>query len=851
VDDEEIDSQSDEDLNEVVNMLGKIVFDETNADKNDALDYVVNKMSKKGSMAIASSSKLSFKMKKSHSKVIVHGFKNTKGHSGLEKLKIKIKKALEGLSRVGSFPMRDVLVDEEEVAENSPMEMLDNEDVLIRYKNFKNFDTVADYSDHFFSNISPMEQPSNDWTRKIQADWRIFKEQLPETIHVRAYKSRIDLLRAAIVGAKGTPYHDGLFFFDVCFPSTYPISPPLVRYHSGGLCINPNLDKSGEIHLSLFKISGLQEEDIWVPGTSNILQLLISIQSLILNSHPIFNERRYSLLGGYGSEERYSLLYNENTILNSLKTMVHTMNKPPKNFKDLVAGHFCNRAHDILMACKAYTEGIQFGCLHLRENGNKEACSIKFKNDVTSYIKRLVDAFNKIGAKEAIEVVRSAHIDVKIISSISPLPTHAEYNSRIDRLREEVTNLRVRHLSIEHVKMDKDGANTKPMKYLDNEDVLKRYKKFKKFDIVTDHSDHLFSANTSPMKQPPKDWAEKIQNEWRKLEERLPETIYVRVYEGRMDLLRAVIIGEKRTPYHDGLFFFDVCFPSTYPISPPLVRYHSCGLGINPNLYKCGKVRLSVPETSGGPEVAMWLPSASTILKLLVSVQTLILNTKPLFNDVTYVKHNYMYMLYNEMTFVRSLKTMVYIMNKPPKNFEELVVGHFRNHVRNILMACKAYMEDVQVGCIVSGAQEGANKGRCGGYSFKKGLVSCIKPLVDAFDKIGADEAQQFLYLREKLILPRSYSRAPSYSQAPDKKKARFGYAYPSTTLSYQNHNNTNNHQLLAEQQNLKNINDQLLSAQLNRMNVNSQIRVAQRNLMNTQLQLAQEELKNINIQDN
>ncbi|GJX84554.1 ubiquitin-conjugating enzyme family protein [Tanacetum coccineum] len=123
--------------------------------------------------------------------------------------------------------------------------------------------------------------------------------------------------------------------------------------------------------------------------------------------------------------------------------MVHTMNKPPKNFKDLVAGHFCNRAHDILMACKAHTEGIQFGCLHLRENGNKEACCIKFKNDVTSYIKRLVDAFNKIGAKEAIEVVCSAHIDVKIISSISPLPTHAEYKSRIDRLKEEVTNLSV------------------------------------------------------------------------------------------------------------------------------------------------------------------------------------------------------------------------------------------------------------------------------------------------------------------------------------------------------------------------------------------------------------------------
>ncbi|GJX96522.1 HEAT repeat-containing protein [Tanacetum coccineum] len=42
--DEGIDSQSNEDFNEV-NMLGKNVFHETNADNEDALDYVVHKMS--------------------------------------------------------------------------------------------------------------------------------------------------------------------------------------------------------------------------------------------------------------------------------------------------------------------------------------------------------------------------------------------------------------------------------------------------------------------------------------------------------------------------------------------------------------------------------------------------------------------------------------------------------------------------------------------------------------------------------------------------------------------------------------------------------------------------------------
>ena len=37
----------------------------------------------------------------------------------------------------------------------------------------------------------------------------------------------MDLLRAVIIGADGTPYHDGLFFFDIFFPDTYPSVPPV------------------------------------------------------------------------------------------------------------------------------------------------------------------------------------------------------------------------------------------------------------------------------------------------------------------------------------------------------------------------------------------------------------------------------------------------------------------------------------------------------------------------------------------------------------------------------------------------------------------------------------------------
>lgn len=48
------------------------------------------------------------------------------------------------------------------------------------------------------------------------------------------------------------------------------------------------------------------------------------------------------------------------------------------------------------------------------------------------------------------------------------------------------------------------------------------------------------------------------------------EGIYVSVYEDRMDLLTAGIIGAQGTPYQYGLFFFDLRIPPEYPDVPPV-----------------------------------------------------------------------------------------------------------------------------------------------------------------------------------------------------------------------------------------------------------------------------------------
>ncbi|PWA39549.1 ubiquitin-conjugating enzyme 25 [Artemisia annua] len=204
--------------------------------------------------------------------------------------------------------------------------------------------------------LSGESRPTTKWSKKIQKEWRILKKDLPDTIYVRVYESRIDLLRAVIMGAKGTPYDNGLFFFDIHFPEKYPDKPPKVHYHSGGLRINPNLYANGKVCLSLLNTWFGAKNEKWTPGVSTMLQVLVSIQGMVLNAKPYFNEPGFSGSRGTITGEKNSIAYNERTLVLSLKTMVYTMNKPPKIFEDLVIGHFRDRAHGILTAFQAYME---------------------------------------------------------------------------------------------------------------------------------------------------------------------------------------------------------------------------------------------------------------------------------------------------------------------------------------------------------------------------------------------------------------------------------------------------------------------------------------------------------------
>ena len=159
------------------------------------------------------------------------------------------------------------------------------------------------------------------------------------------------------------------------------------------------------------------------------------------------------------------------------------------------------------------------------------------------------------------------------------------------------------------------------------------------FDFVTHLSGHSFVNERSSSSSMSAAQRKRILKELSTYQTALPieygSSVFIRAMEGRMDLLRCLIIGPDETPYACGLFFFDI-YLGNYPTNPPKVKSLTTGGGkyrMNPNLYNDGKVCLSLLGTWAGPG---WQAGESTLLQVLVSIQSLILVEEPYFNEPGY-----------------------------------------------------------------------------------------------------------------------------------------------------------------------------------------------------------------------
>ncbi|KAM5558379.1 putative ubiquitin-conjugating enzyme E2 25 [Rosa sericea] len=235
-------------------------------------------------------------------------------------------------------PTSSMMVPDENIPEPEPKLYGEIEEIQYevetKFQEFKNFDILGYYpNDHHF--VYRRGKP------RIENEWEFIRVRLPPepklagSIFVRVYDQRIDLMSVMIVGRESPPYHQGLFFFDIFFPSNYLKLPqqetedvPPLFYHSFDFDLNPNLRKNGTVSLDKTQ------------KCKNTLELLSSLKDLVVNDKSYIDAQK-------------GMKLNRKVFMQTFEAMLKMLKRPPRPFKDFVLGYFRTRAHDILLNYKA------------------------------------------------------------------------------------------------------------------------------------------------------------------------------------------------------------------------------------------------------------------------------------------------------------------------------------------------------------------------------------------------------------------------------------------------------------------------------------------------------------------
>ncbi len=184
---------------------------------------------------------------------------------------------------------------------------------------------------------------------------------LSSTIWIKTMEDRFLYIQALISGPEDTPYSGGLYLFDIYFPHEYPNVPPKVNLQTTGggrVRFNPNLYNCGKVCLSLLGTWSGDNSEKWNPKVSTILQVLISIQALILIPEPYFNEPGHQGSIGTPNGQNQSRTYNDNIKKQNVRyAMIEQIKNPPRGYEDIIQKHFSIQKTKILNTIEGWKDG--------------------------------------------------------------------------------------------------------------------------------------------------------------------------------------------------------------------------------------------------------------------------------------------------------------------------------------------------------------------------------------------------------------------------------------------------------------------------------------------------------------
>ena len=138
-----------------------------------------------------------------------------------------------------------------------------------------------------------------------------------------------------------------------------------------------------------------------------------------------------------------------------------------------------------------------------------------------------------------------------------------------------------------------------------------------------------------------------------------------------------LIIGPPDTPYEGGYYLFLFDFPSDYPYSPPKLKYFTNDVHtrMHPNLYKQGKVCLSILNTWNGES---WT-GCQTISSVLLTIRS-IMTTNPLLHEPGIEKSHRDFFTYTEIIRYKNIEVAM---------LNVLKNGEFNVHFRDLITIAK------------------------------------------------------------------------------------------------------------------------------------------------------------------
>ncbi|XP_077426111.1 ubiquitin-conjugating enzyme E2O isoform X2 [Vanacampus margaritifer] len=209
---------------------------------------------------------------------------------------------------------------------------------------------------HSFHKMEFQPAEAKKFFSTVRKEMALLATSLPDGIMVKTFEDRMDLFSALIKGPNRTPYEDGLFLFDIQLPNIYPALPPLFRYLSQ--CsgrLNPNLYNNGKVCVSLLGTWIGRGTERWT-SKSSLLQVLISIQGLILVNEPYYNEAGFDSDRGLQEGYENSRCYNEMALIKMVQSMTQLLQNPVEVFKQEIREHFVTNGWRLVHRLEVWLE---------------------------------------------------------------------------------------------------------------------------------------------------------------------------------------------------------------------------------------------------------------------------------------------------------------------------------------------------------------------------------------------------------------------------------------------------------------------------------------------------------------